>query len=519
MNNSISLRICFSLFISLLCAPLFSQEQEIKPKREFRGAWITTVANIDFPTVPGLRKDRLEGEWTANLDFLKDAGFNAVFAQVRPAGDAFYPSQLASWSKYLTGRPGKAPIEKYDPLKMMIEESHSRNLEFHAWLNPYRASMDTLVNQLADKHPYHTHPEWFILYGGKLYFNPALPEVRNYLTEVVMEVVMKYDVDGIHFDDYFYPYPAAGELFPDSDDFAKYGYGYRSIDEWRRSNVNALISQVGAMIKSVAPHVKFGVSPFGVWRNAIADSEGSPTQSAITAYDDLYSDVLLWMEKGWIDYVAPQVYWHIGFDVADYELLVDWWRQHTFEKHLYIGQAAYKVGTNPDPAWRKTNQIPYQVALNRMMPNVHGSIFFNTNSLRKNLLGVSDSLRFHYYKYPAIWPEMDYLDFGTPEAPKLSKVKYRKGKLQLRCNVPEDVHYLIVYRFEDRLPGDYNNPANIFKIIRTEGEKLIVIEDDNPKKGKSYTYAVSAANRQHSESELSEWRAVEVGSKRVKRIR
>ena len=517
MNNSIASRSFLFLALLVFCSQIIAQE--IVPKREMRGAWIASVANIDFPSVPGLRKDAFENEWNDNLDFLKNTGFNSVFMQVRPTGDAFYPSKIAPWSKYMTGKNGKAPIEKYDPLEMMVEEAHDRNLEFHAWLNPYRAAMDTLVDQLSDQHPYSEHPEWFIIYGGRLYFNPAIPEVRNYITEIVLEIVMNYDVDGIHFDDYFYPYPAAGELFPDADDFSKYGYGYLSIDEWRRSNVNALISQVSDMLKTVSPHVKFGISPFGVWRNQSDDPDGSPTRAAVSAYDDLYADVLLWMEKGWIDYVAPQIYWHVGFDVADYELLLEWWQKNTYGKHLYIGHAAYKVGLNEARAWRSPKQIPLQVSMNRMLPNVHGSIYFNTNSLRKNLLGVSDSLRSHYYQNVAVWPEMPYLKLDAPAFPKLGKAKYKKGKLKMDCSLSGDAHYLIVYRFEDRLPGDYNNPKNIFKIIRLEGATNVVIEDDTAVRGKSYTYAVSAANRQHTESLLSEWRAVEIGRKKAKRIK
>lgn len=517
MNNSIVSRIYILILIGVLSTAV--NAQEIIPKREFRGAWVATVVNIDFPSKPALEKDVVLEEWNETLDFLKDEGMNAVFAQVRPTGDAFYESKLAPWSKYLTGASGKSPREVYDPMAIMIEEAHNRNMEFHAWLNPYRASMDTMAFNLGEQHPYHTHPEWFVQYGGKLYFNPAMPEVRNYITEVVLEIIMKYDVDGIHFDDYFYPYPAAGELYPDSEDFAKYGYGYFNIEDWRRSNVNALISQVSEMIKTVSPHVKFGISPFGVWRNSAVDANGSRTQAGIASYDNLYADVLLWLEKGWIDYVAPQIYWNIGFPAADYELLLDWWHQHSFGKHIYVGHGVYKVGTDAQPAWGKANQIPLQVAMNRLYPNIQGSIFYNTNSLRKNLLGVADSLRLHYYKYPAVWPEMDYLKLPTPPTPKLDKAKYKKGKLTMKCSLPENAHYLIVYRFEDRKPGDYNNPANIYQIMRLNGAKSITIEDDSPQKGKSYTYSVSAANRQHTESLLSDWRAMEIGNKRAKRIK
>lgn len=517
MNDS---KIRLFAFLLLFCIISCSiNAQEIVPKREFRGAWIATVANIDFPSTPGISRDKFNKEWISTLDFLEQTGLNAVFVQVRPSGDAFYPSKIAPWSKYLTGGSGKPPREKFDPMKTMIDETHQRGMEFHAWLNPYRASTDTLVGNLSKTHPYHSHPEWFVQYGGKLYFNPALPEVRNYITEIVLEIIMEYDVDGIHFDDYFYPYPAAGELLPDAEDFAKFGYGYLTIDDWRRSNVNALISQISSMIKTISPHVKFGVSPFGVWRNKSQDSAGSNTRAGISAYDDLFADVRFWLEKGWVDYVAPQLYWQIGFQIADYEQLLDWWHKNSFDKHVYTGNAIYKVGNHADPAWRSPDQIPLQVSLNRIFPNIQGNIFYNTNSLKKNLLGVSDSLRLHYFEYPAIWPEMKYLNLPEPGTPSLGKASFKKGVLKMKCRIPKGAYNLIVYRFDDRRPGDYNNPANILKIIRTNGVKTIFIEDRNIEDGKNYAYAVSATNRQHTESLLSDWRGVEVRKNRIKRIK
>ncbi len=493
--------------------------QEIIPKREFRGAWIATVANIDFPSAPGLSVQNLEKEWNSTLDYLAETGVNAVLTQVRPTGDAFYKSKIAPWSKYLTGIQGKSPAGEFDPLQYMIQSSHEKGIEFHAWLNPYRASMDTLVENFSEDHPYSKHPEWFKKYGGRIYFNPALPEVRNYITEIVLEIIMEYDVDGIHFDDYFYPYPAGGEAFPDSEDFAKYGYGFLSIDEWRRSNINALISQVSEMIKTVSPHVKFGVSPFGVWRNKNADLSGSNTFASITTYDNLYADVRLWLEKGWLDYVAPQLYWQIGFEVADYEQLLDWWHKNSFDRHVYTGNAIYKVGNHPDEAWRSPDQIPLQISLNRIFPNVHGCILFNTNTLMKNKLGVRDSLQNHYFKDPALWPEMKHMSEEGPNAPKLYRTFYRKGILKMKADLPKDAHNLVVYKFEDRKPGDYNNPANIHQIIRVKGLESYVIEDTNIDIGKTYTYSISVTNRQHSESLLSEWRAVEIKKNKAKRIK
>lgn len=500
----------------------FSQE-DIPPKREFRAAWVATVANIDFPMGKGYSKEQFTDEWTGILDQLKETGLNAVFAQVRPAGDAFYESRIAPWSKYLSGKQGESLEDGFDPMKMMIEEAHARNIEFHAWLNPYRASMDTIVENLHKKHPVYEHPDWIIQYGGKLYFNPAKPDVRDYITEVVLEILMNYDVDGIHFDDYFYPYPASGETYPDAEDFANYGYGYRSLDTWRRDNVNKLISQVAAMKRSVAPHVKFGISPFGVWRNASTDPVlGSPSMAGIQSYDDLFADVRYWLEKGWIDYVAPQLYWHIGFEPADYEPLLNWWQDNAFGRQVYAGLAMYKVGTNADPAWRDAQQIPQQILLSRAYPNVQGAAFFNTNSLLKNRLRVKDKLTESLYRLPAIWPEMDYLNLPTSLPPNFAKPKMKKGKLKLTFNLNpngEKGYYLVVYRFEDRRPGDYNNPENILKVVRINGENRITVEDDKAQAGKIYTYAASTMNRQHTESLLSQWRAISVGKKRIKKVK
>ena len=496
---------------------------DIPPKRELRGAWVTSVANIDFPSGKGFSPERLTEEWTGILDQFKTMGLNTVFAQVRPTGDAFYPSRISPWSKYLTGQQGEPVTGDFDPLKMMLKEAHDRNLEFHAWLNPYRASMDTLVETLHKNHPFHEHPDWFVKYGGKLYFNPAKPEVRDYITEVVLEIVMKYDVDGIHFDDYFYPYPALGETYPDAADFTTFGYGYTSIDTWRRDNVNKLISQVAAMVKAAAPHVKFGISPFGVWRNASHDPQfGSPTAAGVQSYDDLHADVRYWLEKGWIDYVAPQLYWHIGFAAADFERLLNWWQDNSFGKHVYAGLAMYKVGSDSDPAWKDPEQINRQILLSRAYPNVQGEMFFNTNALLANRLRVKDKLTEDLYRLPAIWPEMPYLELPVPAGPTLAKPKMKKGKLYLDCALKageENAHYLIVYRFDDRRPGDYNNPQNILKIVRVNGERNFRVEDEKAQEGKIYTYAVSAVNRQHTESVLSEWRAVEIGKRRVKKVK
>ena len=494
--------------------------QDIPPKRELRGVWVATVSNIDFPSKPVGTAEALRSEWEEKLDQLAAAGFNAVFVQVRPAADAFYPSGLAPWSQYLTGQQGQGFEEHTDPLKMMIAEAKERGLSFHAWLNPYRASMDTLLEGLSENHPIRLHPEWMVKYGGRLYLNPALPEVRNYLTEVVLELLMKYQLDGIHFDDYFYPYPS-GEPFPDAADFARYGYGYATIDSWRRSNVNKLIAQISGMIRAISPEVQFGVSPFGVYRNqAEAPLLGSNTRSAVTAYDDLHADVLHWLEKGWIDYIAPQLYWNIGYGPVDYKELVKWWQKHRYGRLVFAGMAAYKVGKNPEPAWHLPGELPNQIRLNRSLPGVAGCVFYSARSVLNNPLGLLDSLRNNYFRTKALPPEMPWMGLGEPPVPVLEKPKWKKDTLHIRVKVdaPQNASQLVVYRFEDRLPGDFNNPENIFRVMNVPADGRCEIADTGMEAGKYYTYAASTLNRQHTESILSKVTTVMLKGKKLKVI-
>jgi uncharacterized lipoprotein YddW (UPF0748 family) len=502
---------------------LEAQSQITAPKREFRGVWIATVSNIDFPSSSGLSTDKFKEEWTARVKAFQALGFNALVVQIRPAGDAFYNSKIAPWSKFLSGQPGLPLAEDFDPLRFMIETAHNNNLDFHAWLNPFRASLDTNTMNLAPTHPFRFHPEWFVKYGGRLYFNPALPEVRNYITEVIMELLTEYPVDGIHFDDYFYPYPAGNEAFPDSAEFMNYGFGFQSIAAWRRNNVDKLISQVASLKKSLAPEVKFGISPFGVWRNKTQDAQlGSDSKASVTAYDNLYADVRNWLEKGWIDYVAPQLYWHIGYDVADYEKLLNWWANNTFGRHLIIGQASYRVNSGNEPVWKQAAQLPRQLRLNRNTPQVNGSIFFNATSVLRNELGVTDSIKQKFYVSKAIWPEIPYLEIPASMPPKLEAPTFKNGILSFQCKIKnDDVHakYVVVYRFNDRLPGDYQNPVNIFGIYRTGKTNSLLIQDTTVEKGNNYTYVASTVNAQYTESNLSNFKAVNVGAKRLKRLK
>ncbi len=297
--------------------------------REFRGVWIATVANIDWPVSPDSPWEVQKQEFIKLLDYYKNLNFNAVIVQIRTAGDAFYPSNYAPWSKYLTGKQGQAPRTQENPLTWMIKEAHDRGLEFHAWLNPYRATMNLETEDLSPEHDFFKHRNWMLKYGTKWYYDPGLPEVKSHLLAIIKEVVSNYDIDAIHFDDYFYPYREPKLEFPDKASYDKYKKPGQSRDDWRRQNVNDLIFALNETIKSQKPWVQFGISPFGVWRNQDKDPKGSPTRAGQTNYDDLYADVLLWMKNGWIDYLIPQLYWSMEHPLASHRKLADWWSIRT----------------------------------------------------------------------------------------------------------------------------------------------------------------------------------------------
>ncbi|HEX2683029.1 MAG TPA: family 10 glycosylhydrolase, partial [Ferruginibacter sp.] len=375
-------------------------------KPEFRGVWVATVDNIDWPSRGNFDADSQKAEFIKLADMHKRNGLNALVVQVRPVTDAFFPSQFEPWSEFLTGTQGKPPAPYYDPLEFMITETHKRGMEFHAWMNPYRAVFNVGKSSIAANHITKIHPEWFLTYGDKRYFDPGNKEVQQYLTRVVQDVVSRYAVDAIHFDDYFYPYRIPGKEFPDYGTYNKYGNGMTK-DDWRRSNTDSIISMLSAVIKKVNPKCQFGISPFGVWRNIDKDPDGSRTNGAQTNYDDLYADILLWLRKGWIDYVAPQLYWEFGHKIAPYEILLDWWSKHTYGKNCYIGLGIYRANSNA--AWKELTQIPRMIDAIRATPNIQGMIFFSSKTFDKNPNGWSDTLRLNYFKEPAKTPQMGWL--------------------------------------------------------------------------------------------------------------
>jgi uncharacterized lipoprotein YddW (UPF0748 family) len=400
-------RLFFAGCVLLLSNCLFTLQIKAQATPEFRGVWVATVDNIDWPGKGNFNSDSQKTAFIRLLDMHQQNGMNALVVQVRPCTDAFYPSQYEPWSEWLTGVQGKPPTPYYDPLAFMINETHKRGMVFHAWMNPYRAEFKLNSSSISATHVTKLHPEWFLTYGDKRYFDPGNKEAQLYVTQVVTDVVSRYAIDAIHFDDYFYPYRIAGKEFPDDASFNKYGNGLAK-DDWRRSNTDSIIAMLSKAIKRENKKCQFGISPFGIWRNQDKDPvDGSRTNGGQTNYDNLYADILLWLKKDWIDYVAPQIYWEIGHPIAPYEVLLDWWSKHTYGKHCYIGMGIYRANSNA--AWKKANQLPRQIDALRSTPNIKGMIFFSSKTFEKNPNGWNDTLRLNYFKEPVKVPEMEWL--------------------------------------------------------------------------------------------------------------
>ncbi|MBL0055069.1 MAG: family 10 glycosylhydrolase [Chitinophagaceae bacterium] len=381
---------------------LASLSAAAQPKAEFRGIWVATVDNIDWPAKGNYQSDSQRIEFIRMLDLFKQNGINTAIVQVRPAADAFYPSPYEPWSEWLTGRQGQPPIPYYDPLEFMITETHKRGMEFHAWVNPYRAVFNIGSSILSPTHITRLHPEWFLTYGDKKYFDPGNRDAQLFVNGIIGDIVERYDIDAIHMDDYFYPYRIAGKEFPDQASYLRQGNGLNK-DDWRRSNTDSIIALLSRTIRQTRKKCQFGISPFGVWRNADKDSiNGSRTNGAQSNYDDLYADILLWLKKGWIDYVAPQLYWEFEHRTAPFGVLLDWWSKHSYGKNCYIGLGMYKGGTTAN--WKDKTLLPRQIEAIRNTPNIQGMIFFSAKSMQKNLNGWSDSLRLNYFKEPVMTP-------------------------------------------------------------------------------------------------------------------
>lgn len=491
--------VLFSL-LSIMLPCVQGQTPTPTPQFEFRAVWVATVNNIDWPSKPGLSTEQQKQEVIDILDMHQSLGMNAIIFQVRPAADAFYPSSLEPWSRYLTGTQGQAPDPFYDPLQFWIEECHKRGMELHAWLNPFRAAQN--INQpLAGNHVAFEHPDMFLQYGNMLYFDPGLPQSREFVARVVKDIVLRYDVDAIHFDDYFYPYPLA-EDFPDTTSFAQYSRAFSIEDkaDWRRDNVDIIIKMLGDTIKAAKPWVKFGISPFGVWRNKSDDPRGSDTQAGTTNYDNLYADIVKWQENGWIDYCLPQLYWQAGHPQVDFETLAHWWRDNAFDRAMYVGHAVYKSETTSTvAAWRRPEELPRQISILREINGLGGSAFYSSNHFFRNLMGFQDSLRQNLYQTPALVPPMPWID-NVPPLP-VSRIRRSGTHIRWKASTTGDEmdrpHRYLVYVKEMGNSG--TNPGYVFIQHNIPECRFARVNS----KRKKYEVRVSALDRLNNESKLS----------------
>lgn len=463
-------------------------------KREFRGAWIQTVHQNEYSR---MSIDEMKADFIRKLNFLQKCGFNAIIFQIRPEADAWYPSELEPWSRFCTGIQGKAPEPFFDPTAFLIEECHKRNMEFHAWLNPFRASTSGNTT-FAESHVYHQHPEWFVTYNKQILFDPGIPECRKFICEVVKDIVQRYDIDAIHMDDYFYPYPVNGLPFPDENSFQTYGipkgYSQENKDDWRRENVNRLIQTLKHTIASTKSWVRFGISPFGIYRNKKNTPDGSGSNTnGLQNYDNLYADITLWVKKKWIDYNIPQIYWEIGHPAADYTTLAQWWDKHAHNVHLYIGQDVARS--------MKAGDLTRKMKIEHSLRHVKGHCFWPANEILWNNNGIADSLQQNYHRYPALIPAYTHMYDHHPK--KICNLKAQKTPqgYTLRWKVkgerenPQDAQYFVIYRFKRGEKIDLDNPSKIMAFTRYT-ECYLPTDTKNTK----YRFVITSVDRFHNES-------------------
>ncbi len=493
----------YHIFKLLIFLPLFAVAQ---PKREFRATWIANVSNVDWPSDKNLSADQQRAELVAMLDLQKQLGMNAVFLQVRNACDAVYDSDLEPWSEWLTGQQGQSP--GYDPLAFAIQECRKRGLEIHAWFNPYRAVTDATRASIAPNHITKTHPEWIRSYGNLRILDPGIPEVRNYVNAVVMDVLRRYDVDGIHFDDYFYPYPQTGIELNDNATFSRFDRGFTNKADWRRDNVDLLVQMVSANIKKTKPWVKFGISPFGIWQNKTSSPNGSDTKG-LESYSATYSDSKYWLEQNWVDYVVPQLYWTIGNQSANFAVLAPWWNANANGRHVYVGHGVYKVNTESD--WKDINQIPNQIEMARSFQNISGSAFFSAKTLKNNPLGVNESIQtlFGNLAIPPTMPWKDNIPPATPTNVTAQLATDNKINLSWSYTNKSDSELdkakkFVVYRFENNEPVVGNNSQKIRAILPyLSNNQTVTFTDTEAQAGVNYKYVVTALDRLSNESSPS----------------
>ncbi len=466
------------------------------PEKEFRASWVVTLNNIDWPSENSLSVEQQKQEFEDIVRFLSKNNFNAAIVQVRPAADAFYPSPYEPWSQWINGRQGLAPDPLYDPLEFMIGTCKKYNIEFHAWVNPFRAVASIEHSSVAEDHISKKRPEWCISYADSKFFNIGIPEVRAYLKRVIEHIILQYDIDGIHFDDYFYPYPENGGKIRDYETFEVFGGNFESIETWRRDNVNQFIYSIHSLIKDTKPYLRFGVSPYPVWRESRVDLLGSNSLSGLSNYDHLYADIRLWLEKGWIDYVAPQLYHHLNHNKLPFNTLAKWWNENSFGKNVYAGLATYKLFNNYGYLWNNTSLIPSQITISKDY-GFDGQLFFSANDLLKNRGSIMDSLKMIYGKKtltPCFSPKDTSLTL-LPVNPTIStspKGVILSWKINKIDSLISDYQFVIYS----------NDPTakSTFEILDILDENHTSYFDSRAKKEDQYIYYISVIDRFKNES-------------------
>lgn len=492
----------FTLIFSLFIVAIAIAEN---PKREFRGAWIHVIGQSQWQKkTPAQQRQYISQQF----DLLEEAGCNAVIFQVRPTADALYKSKYEPWSAWLTGKRGKAPSEDWDPLEYAVKEAHKRGMELHAWLNPYRVTANA-NDVLPENHDSKLHPERYVKHNNQVFFDPAYQENRDFICLIIEDIISRYDVDAIHIDDYFYPYPAGnGQKFnADTQSYQKFGNG-KDKGDWRRENVNKLIEQIHKTIKTTKPWVRFGVSPFGIWRNKSSDPRGS-NSGGLQNYDDLYADPLEWAKNGWVDYLAPQLYWALDLQIAPSRHLAKWWSDNSYGVDVYIGQDTKRTMDTADPGNHSSNELETKIKLSRSLENVKGNIWWHGYWVTENYRGVKDLLKNNFQSTLALPPA--YGDSSKhPDPVKGLRFIRENGQLFLawdkasigKSQKETDAVKYVVYEF---LPGedtDYlENAETIISI--TPNNLVILAEKGGDKELQGNTYVVTSIDRMNRESKPS----------------
>lgn len=464
-----------TLLALVLQAPAPHADSLLPPSvtRELRSVWVATVNNIDWPSRSDLSTGEQQAELLAILNRSMELGMNAIVFQVRPAADAFYESQYEPWSKYLTGRQGRKPEPYWDPLSFAVSEAHKRGLELHAWFNPYRASFGR-ESLPAKNHVSQRHPRYVVPYGRFLWMDPGIPAVRRMMIRSVVDVVRRYDVDGVHIDDYFYPYPendASGTRidFPDSETYAAYRRGGGQLEkaDWRRNNVDELIREFYSAVKAEKQWVKVGISPFGIWRPANPPS----IQAGIDAYDELYADARKWLNEGWLDYLAPQLYWPIDPPEQSYPVLLQWWVEQNLKgRHIWPGLPVYKLVLSGPRALR-ADEIVRQIRITRETPGATGHITFNAKVVMQNVDSIADKLA-ALYAEPALVPASPWLDSVPPPRPRVDIVTDSVSGEPVVRFAPGDEQGIQRWVFQTRVSGAWRT------VVLPGVERTHILKDD-----------------------------------------